>query len=57
MKTTETKPKHSSWDSADISPMRGFPKTHHFHQDRFSLLTTSNLRPAAEDSIHLMRED
>ncbi|KAJ8962277.1 hypothetical protein NQ318_018256 [Aromia moschata] len=56
-KSSESKPKHSSWDSSDTSPLKSLPKTHHYHQDRFSLLTPSTLRSSAEDSIRLMTED
>ncbi|XP_018564184.1 uncharacterized protein LOC108905686 [Anoplophora glabripennis] len=55
-KTSELKPKHSSWDGTDTSPLRSLPKPH-FHQDRFSLLTPGTLRPSGEDSIRLMAED
>ncbi|KAJ8921757.1 hypothetical protein NQ315_010668 [Exocentrus adspersus] len=55
-KPSETKPKHSSWDGSDTSSLRSLPKPH-FHQDRFSLLTSGTLRSSGEDSIHLMAED
>ncbi|XP_019864684.1 uncharacterized protein LOC109593981 [Aethina tumida] len=56
-KSSELKPKHSSWDGSDTSPLKSFSKSHHYHQDRFSLLTPNSLRSSAEDSIRLMAED
>lgn len=54
-KSTELKPKHSSWDGSETSPLKSF-KAHYYH-DRFSLLTANSLRTSAEDSIRLMGED
>ncbi|KAJ8975439.1 hypothetical protein NQ317_014197 [Molorchus minor] len=57
LKALEQKPKTSSWDGSDLSPLKSFPKTLHYNQDRFSLLTPSTRRTSGEDSIHLMEED
>ncbi|CAG9765294.1 unnamed protein product [Ceutorhynchus assimilis] len=54
-KSTEIKPKHSSWSDSSDGSLKSF-KAHYYH-DRFSLLTNSTLRPSAEDSIRLMGED
>ncbi|XP_076251317.1 uncharacterized protein LOC143190703 isoform X1 [Rhynchophorus ferrugineus] len=54
-KSAELKPKHSSWDGQDTSPLKSF-KALYYH-DKFSLLTSSSLRSSAEDNIRLMGED
>ncbi|XP_068911097.1 uncharacterized protein [Tenebrio molitor] len=54
---TDLKPKHSSWDGSETSPLKSLSKSHHHHQDMFSLLTPNSLRASGEDSIHLMAED
>ncbi|XP_066253919.1 uncharacterized protein [Euwallacea similis] len=54
-KSTEIKPKHSSWNDGSDASLKSL-KAHYYH-DRFSLLTTSSLRTSAEDSIRLMGDD
>ncbi|XP_063911715.1 uncharacterized protein LOC135128664 isoform X3 [Zophobas morio] len=56
---SDLKPKHSSWDGSETSPLKSLSKSHHHHhhQDMLSLLTPNSLRASGEDSIHLMAED
>ncbi|XP_030753977.1 uncharacterized protein LOC115880824 [Sitophilus oryzae] len=54
-KSAELKPKHSSWDGQDTSPLKSF-KALYYH-DKFSLLTSNSLRTSAEDHLRLMSED
>lgn len=54
-KSTEIKPKHSSWNDSSDTSLKSF-KAHYYH-DRFSLLTSNSLRTSAEDSVRLMSDD
>ncbi|XP_050296026.1 uncharacterized protein LOC126735945 isoform X2 [Anthonomus grandis grandis] len=55
-KSTDIKPKHSSWHDGSESSVKSF-KAHYYH-DKFSLLASSSLRPSsAEDNMRLMGED